>query len=219
MRNDSDTQLITERAGQATIDGGLAPPRLWRPSNWLRWLGVLSLIGSVALLIVPVGHISRNFAGSTYSDCGVPLQALFGYPTDSCTWDAIGRVFPAIAAFGLGIVLLAFSGIRRRLRFVGLVLLGVTPFLMMLRSRGGSSVVDGFETMCGSAIADLTRRGFSGISRSASSGTYPLDPACGDLALNRFYLSLGIAALGALIIGVAAKLNSGRKSSSRSVEP
>lgn len=196
-------RLLTDPVDGAINGGGAAPSRRSKRNRsiWLRWIGALALSASIALLVVPVSFGWSTFFASGRTDCGVPLQALFLTPADACGHRAMFRAAAAATVAGIGVALLAFSGIRRRLRFLGAVVLGASPFLMMFRTSEGR-IVDGFQYTCGSAIADLFRRGYREI--SVGSRTTPLDPWCGDLALNRFFITLGVATVGVLLLSFAA---------------
>jgi hypothetical protein len=192
-------RLLT--AGDAINGGGVASsPRAKRSRHiWLRWIGASVLSAGIALLVVPVSREYSVLGARGRQDCGVPLQTLFRMPGDACANRAMFRVAEAAIVAGIGVVLLAFSGIRRRLRFLGIALLGASPFLMMFRTDDGW-IADGHH--CGSAIGDLVRRSYSEI--SVNGATRTLDPWCGDVALNRFFITLGVATVGVLFIGFAA---------------
>lgn len=183
--------------------GGVASSRRSKRNRslWLRWIGALALSASIALLVVPVTREWSTVGARGRQDCGVPLQTLFRMPGDACGDRAMFRAVEAAIVAGIGITLLAFSGIRRRLRFLGVVLLGASPFLMMFRTSEGR-IADGIQYACGSAIGDLFRRGYTEI--TVNGATTTLDPWCRDVALDRFFITLGVATLGVLLLGFAA---------------
>lgn len=181
-------------------------PRLGEPTTRsqrnrvLRILGALALIYSLALLVVPPGYLNRGFGGS---GCGVPLQALFHPPGTSCVGVAYTQAAKSGAYAVVAVALLGFSGIRRRLRFLGLTALGLSAYPMLFSTSEFQPVEGpGFAHVCGSAIGDLVRRGYTEVTFGGGSG--PLSPLCGDRALSRLYLTLGIAAVGAVILIVDA---------------
>lgn len=101
----------------------------------------------------------------------------------------------------IGVGLLAFSGIRRRLRFVGLVTLGLSLFPMMFSTSEWQPVeADGIGYQCGTAIGDLVRRGDTEL--TFNGGWQSLSPLCGDRALSRLSLTLGMAGVGIVILVV-----------------
>jgi hypothetical protein len=175
-----------------------APPsRSKRRYKLLRVLGILALTWSLALLVLPMSYTWKNFFASGRTNCGVPLQALFRPPGEGCEIEASRQVAKSIAVAGVGVALLAFSGIRRRLRFLGFVLLAASPFVMMVPTDEGFIEIDR-PGLCGSGIGDLVRRGYTEV--TFDGGTGPLDPACGDMALNRLYMTLGVAGAGAALL-------------------
>lgn len=184
--------------------GSAQTPRSSRRTKVFRVLGLAFVAGSLALLLVPTSY--RWINGGGHTSCGVPLQALFAPPNEGCEGPARSRVSWSLGVGGIGVAFLAFSGIKRRLRFVGWVALAASPYLMMygisdenrIIIRGGNR----FLYSCGSAIGDLVRRSYSEISRNG--GTWGLHPGCGEDALNRLYLTLGVAGLGVGLLGIAA---------------
>lgn len=104
---------------------------------------------------------------------------------------------------GLGVVLLAFSDIRRRLRFVGWALVATSPFVMLVPTTEGFFELERpISMVCGSGIGDLVRRGYTEATFDFGDfqGGGPLEPACGDMALNRLYIMLGVAGIGAALV-------------------
>jgi hypothetical protein len=168
----------------------------------LRVLGILTLVLSVAMLIVPTSYGWLEGRPGT-SACGVPLQALFNPPGYGCTSAAYTQAAKSAVVAVVGVGILAFSGIRRRLRFLGLAAIGLSPFPMLFSSNEFQPVMgDGFAEICGSAIGDLVRRGYTSVGFQGGEG--PLSPACGDRALSRLYLTLGMAGVGVIILAVEA---------------
>src|SRR5688572_6274927 len=109
-------RLLPDPVDDAMNGGGVTPSRRSKRSRsiWLRWIGALALSASIALLVVPVSREWGTFGASGRADCGVPLQALFLAPADACGNSAMYRAAEAAIVAGVGIALLAFSGIRRR---------------------------------------------------------------------------------------------------------
>ena len=107
---------------------------------------------------------------------------------------------------GISVTFLAISGIKRRLMFVGHVVLLASPFLMTRKTgviKTGGNILE----FCGTAIGDFSRYGLT--SASAQGATWELDVRCGEMAMNRFYVTLVIAAAGALMIIVGARRGRG----------
>jgi hypothetical protein len=167
-----------------------------------RVIGIVLLVLSVGMLVVPTSYgwfEGRGYTGR--SVCGVPFQALFNPPGYGCTRAAYTQAAKSAAVAVLGFGVLAFSGIRRRLRFAGLAALALSPFPLLFSTSEFQPVMDGnISRQCGSAIGDLVRRGYTEV--TFQGGTGPLSPACGDRALSRLYLTLGIVAFAALLLVV-----------------
>jgi len=198
---------MTAKTGADVISSPLPPETPARHEGrkkWLRLVGAAFLAGSLALMIVPVSYRWGNLGGDGRTDCGVPLQALFRPPAEGCGNKAIRRSETSIAVAGVGVLLIAFSGVRRRLLFLGLVLAGssVYPMLVATNTRG-FDIKDGKQVywnyQCGSALGDLARRGYFEVQWFGAS--YQIGKPCGDMAVHRLYLTLGMAGAGLLLIG------------------
>jgi hypothetical protein len=202
---------ITAKTGASVLSPPLspeAPARNRGRKKWLRLIGALFLAGSLALMIVPVSYPWANFGGEGRTDCGVPLQAMFRPPGEGCGGAAVSRTKLSIAAAGVGLLLIAVSGVRRRLLFLGLVLVGSSVYPMLLATYGRAITIHNDKThassvyVCGSALGDLARRGYSQVSWGG--GTWGLQKQCSDMAVHRLYVTLGMAGAGFLLIGGAA---------------
>ncbi|MEX2375048.1 MAG: hypothetical protein WD942_05605 [Dehalococcoidia bacterium] len=206
-----DAAIIHSPTAGAGSDG---VPSDWyrRRSAWLRLFGGLALAGAVALMIIPTSFEEIGFRMTGRSPCGVPLQALFGTPNDACTQAATTRIFLSSVVAAVGVITFAFSGIRRPLRFVGVILIGGSVYAMLLETYTEWLSFSGDTYYCGTAIADLVRRGYDGI--VIAENTTQLDPACGVMALNRFRVSVAVAVVGVALIAVSAIRNRARETQS-----
>lgn len=166
----------------------------------LRALGILFAAASVATLVLP--FLRPGAVLVPKANCGPAVRDLFQLPGSACSNDAMDSVVFAMIYGGISVVFLAFSGIQRRLMFVGHVVLLASPFLMTRKTgviKSGGNVLE----FCGSAIGDFSRYGLT--SASAQGATWTLDVRCGEMAMNRFYVMLAVAVAGVLMIIVGLR--------------
>jgi hypothetical protein len=207
MDREGDSILTAEAFGSEPPGGLASGSRRRRHHRWFFVIGAVLVAGSIALLIAPATGSTNTLGGR--GDCGVPLQTLFDEPGGRlCTRQGERRVEMSAVVAGIGVALLALSRVRRPLRFLGLVLVGASIYPMMWSIRpsaplegpgAGQTVV----YACGTAIGDLTRKGYSQITY-ATGGEFGVAKACGDMAENRLYISLGIAGAGVLLLSFEA---------------
>ena len=164
----------------------------------LRVLGVLFLLVSLAVLLVPSLTPGALFNVSN-GNCGMVLEGLFAPPGSHCMRAAITKANFALMYAGIGVLFLTFSGTPRRLTLWGWAVALGSPYLMT-QSGGAVRIASNVVGSCGTYLGDFSRRGIETM--SSGGVTWTFGPACGEMALDRLYLTLGVAASGLLLVAV-----------------